>query len=60
MENKVYAGGKRHLVIINKKDKKYDCYINNAEKEDYVLKASFKTSTEVDAWLRSEVLPLYR
>ena len=60
MENKVYAGGKRHLVIINKKDKKYDCYINNAENEDYFLKASFKTSTEVDSWLRSEVLPLYR
>ena len=58
--NKVYAGGKRHLVIINKRDRKYDCYINEAEEKDYILKASFKTSTEVDSWLRCEVLPLYK
>ena len=59
MNNKVYAGGKRHLVIINKIDKKYDCYLNEEEGKDYILKASFKTSTEVDSWLRCEVLPLY-
>ena len=58
--NKVYAGGKRHLVIINRQDRKYDCYINEAEGKDYILKASFKTSTEVDSWLRCEVLPLYK
>ena len=59
MNNKVYAGGKRHLVLINKIEKKYDCYLNEAEGKDYILKASFKTSTEVDSWLRCEVLPLY-
>ena len=59
MNNKVYAGGKRHLVLINKIDKKYDCYLNEADGKDYILKASFKTSTEVDTWLRCEVLPLY-
>ena len=51
---------KRHLVIINKIDKKYDCYLNEAEGKDYILKASFKTSSEVDSWLRCEVLPLYK
>ena len=60
MNNKVYAGGEKHLVIINKADRKYDCYISSGKGQDYILKASFKTSTEVDSWLRCEVLPLYK
>ena len=53
-------GEKKHLVIINKADRKYDCYISSGIGQDYILKASFKTSTEVDSWLRCEVLPLYK
>ena len=41
MNNKVYAGGKRHLVIINKIDKKYDCYLNEEEGKDYILNVYF-------------------
>lgn len=57
--NKLYASGKRHLVIINKHDKTYDCYTNNAPKEDYILRKRYKTPNEVDTWLHCEVLPLY-
>ena len=59
MPNEVLGNNKRHLVIINKIDKKYDCYLNEEDTKDYILKASFKTSSEIDTWLRGKTVCIY-